>query len=173
MLAGTEGINQCRDKGASTIHFVTHSMGGILARYYLAKNNLPELGHLVQLAPPNKGSLFVDIYRSVQWYIWLTGPAGQQLGTGKDGIPGLLGAVNYSTGVIAGNEHSPIDNWMAEIIPGKDDGKVSVEHTKVDGMTDFIVLPYNHISIMKEDVVISETLHYLSQGRFNHPASTN
>ena len=173
MLAGTEGINQCRDKGASTIHFVTHSMGGILARYYLAKNNLPELGHLVQLAPPNKGSLFVDIYRSEQWYIWLTGPAGQQLGTGKVGIPGLLGAVNYSTGVIAGNEHSPIDNWMAEIIPGDDDGKVSVEHTKVDGMTDFIVLPYNHISIMKEDVVISETLHYLSQGRFNHPASTN
>ena len=172
-LAGADGVNQCRGKGARTIHFVTHSMGGILARYYLAKNNLPELGHLVQLAPPNKGSLFVDIYRSEQWYIWLTGPAGQQLGTGKDGIPGLLGAVDYSTGVIAGDEHSPIDNWMAEIIPGDDDGKVSVEHAKVDGMTDFIVLPYSHISIMKEDVVISQTLHYLSQGRFNQPSSSN
>ena len=172
-LAGTEGVNQCREKGARTIHFVTHSLGGILARYYLSKNKLPELGHLVQLAPPNKGSLFVDQYRSEHWYIWLTGPAGQQLGTGKDGIPGLLGAVNYSTGVIAGDEHSPIDNWMAEIIPGDDDGKVSVEHAKVDGMSDFIVLPYNHISIMKEDAVISQTLHYLSQGRFNHPGSTN
>ena len=144
-------------------------MGGILARYYLTINNLPELGHLVQLAPPNKGSLFVDQFRNEHWYIWLTGPAGQQLGTGKDGIPGLLGAVNYSTGVIAGDEHSPIDNWMSEIIPGVDDGKVSVENAKVEGMSDFIILPYTHISIMKQDEVISQTLHYLREGKFKHP----
>lgn len=168
-LAMNKGIQACASKGASTIHIVTHSMGGILARYYLAKNELTQLGHLVQLAPPNKGSLLTDQLRKEQWYKWLTGPAGQQLGTGKDGIPGLLGAVDYSTGVIAGDEHSPVDNWLSELIPGTDDGKVSVDHAKVDGMTDFIVLPYTHISIMKEDEVIQQTLFFLYKGRFKHP----
>lgn len=167
-LAMNEGVNICRSQGASSIHIVTHSMGGILARYYLAKNQLPEIGHLVQLAPPNRGSLIADKFRDEQWFKWLTGPAGQQLGTGKDGIPGLLGAVDYSTGVIAGDEHNPVDNWMSEIIPGVDDGKVSIENAKVEGMSDFIVLPYTHISIMKEDEVIRQTLHFLNKGSFVH-----
>ena len=91
-LAMKRGVNDCQSKDTTAIHIVTHSMGGILARYYLAKNELPGFGHLVQLAPPNKGSLITDRYRNEHWYKWLTGPAGQQLGTGKDGIPGLLGA---------------------------------------------------------------------------------
>jgi pimeloyl-ACP methyl ester carboxylesterase len=168
-LAMNEGVNDCQSKDATAIHLVTHSMGGILARYYLAKNKLPKFGHLVQLAPPNQGSLVTDQFRKEQWYKWVTGPAGQQLGTGKDGVPGLLGAVDFSTGVIAGNEHSPLDNWLAEVIPGEDDGKVSVSHAKVEGMADFIVLPYTHISIMKQVEVIAQTLHFLKHGNFNHP----
>lgn len=170
-LAMDKGLNDCQSKNAQTktIHIVTHSMGGILARYYLAKNEMSVLGHLVQLAPPNQGSLVTDQFRREQWYKWVTGPAGQQLGTGKDGVPGLLGAVDYSTGVIAGNVHSPLDNWLAEVIPGDDDGKVSVDHAKVKGMSDFIVLPYTHISIMKQDEVIQQTLHFLKHGNFNHP----
>jgi triacylglycerol lipase len=167
-LAMNEGINICQSKDAKTIHIVTHSMGGILARYYFTQFDLPEFGHMVQLAPPNKGSLVTDQFRTEQWYKWVTGPAGQQLGTDKDGLPGLLGAVDYSTGVIAGNVHSPLDNWLAEIIPGDDDGKVSVSNAKVDGMSDFIILPYTHISIMKQDQVIQQTLYFLKHGNFNH-----
>ena len=167
-LAVADGVNKCREKGAGTINIVTHSLGGILARYYLAKNNLPEFGHLVQLAPPNQGSLIAEKFRNEQWFKWLTGPAGQQLGTGKDSIPAVLGPVDYSTAVIAGDDNNPVDNWMAEIIPGVDDGKVSVENAKVEGMADFIVLPVTHISIMKEDEVIRQTLLFLNSGRFDH-----
>lgn len=168
-LAVKQGLDSCQAQAAGQINFVTHSMGGILARYYLAKNALPQLGRVVMLAPPNKGSLVTDQFRNEQWYKWLTGPAGQQLGTGKDGIPGLLGAVDYPTGIIAGNVHSPIDNWLSEVIPGEDDGKVSVEHAKVEGMSDFIVLPYTHISIMKQDEVIRQTLYFLKYGNFDSP----
>ena len=168
-MAVKEGVDSCKSQAASQINFVTHSLGGILARYYLAKNSLPQLGRVVMLAPPNKGSLVADQFRNEHWFKWLTGPTGQQLGTGKEGIPGLLGAVDYPTGIIAGDEHSPVDNWMAEIIPGEDDGKVSVEHAKVEGMSDFIVLPYTHISIMKKDQVIRQTLYFLKKGRFDHP----
>jgi len=184
-MAVKEGVDSCRSQSASQINFVTHSMGGILARYYLAKNSHPQLARVVMLAPPNKGSLVTDQFRNEQWYKWVTGPAGQQLGTGKDGIPGLLGAVDYPTGIIAGDVHSPLDNWLAEIIPGEDDGKVSVGHAKVEGMSDFIVLPYTHISIegmsdfivlpythitiMRQNEVIRQTLYFLKKGRFDHP----
>jgi pimeloyl-ACP methyl ester carboxylesterase len=168
-MAISDGLAVCQSQGASQIHFVTHSLGGILARYYLAKNELTRLGRVVQLAAPNQGSLIADEFRNHQWFKWLTGPAGQQLGTGKDGIPGLLlGVADYSIGVIAGNEHSPVDNWMAEIIPGEDDGKVAVERAKLEGMSDFIVLPYTHITIMKQDQVILQTLYFLNHGRFKH-----
>jgi triacylglycerol lipase len=168
-LAVKQGLAGCESKGAKEIHFITHSLGGILVRYYLAKNELKQLGRVVQLAPPNQGSLIVDRFRHEQWFQWLTGPAGQQLGTGKDGIPGQLGGVDYPTGVIAGNEHSPIDNWMAEMLPGDSDGKVLVERAKVEGMSDFIILPYTHITIMKQDQVIKQSLYFLNTGSFNHP----
>jgi hypothetical protein len=163
-----QGVENCREKQSRTIHFVTHSLGGILVRHYLVKNKLAELGRVVQLAPPNKGSVIAEMFRDEQWYRWLTGPAGQQLGTGADGIPGELGPVDYPTGVIAGNEHHPVDNWMAEILPGDSDGKVQVEHTRVEGMSDFIVLPHNHITIMNQQDVIRQTVNFLHNGNFNH-----
>jgi pimeloyl-ACP methyl ester carboxylesterase len=168
---GKQAIAECKAQVNSTIHFVTHSMGGILVRYYLAKNDVQDLGRVVMLAPPNQGSLLTDQLRDELWYKWLTGPAGQQLGTGKDGVPGMLGAVDFEAGIIAGNEHSPVDNWLAELIPGADDGKVAVDHAKVEGMQDFLVLPYTHISIMNEDEVIEQSLSFLQHGRFDHSAA--
>ena len=169
-LAIDAGLAACQSQAASQIHFVTHSLGGILARYYLSENELGQLGRLVQLAPPNRGSLIAEQFQNQHWFKWLTGPAGQQLGTGEDDIPVMLGAVKYPAGVIAGNAHNPVDNWMAEIIPGEDDGKVAVEQAKLEGMSDFIVLPYSHITIMKQDQVILQTIHFLQHGRFEHPA---
>ena len=167
-LVGKQAVAGCKAQVNSTIHFVTHSMGGILVRYYLAKNEVQDLGRVVMLAPPNKGSLLTDQLRNEAWYQWLTGPAGQQLGTGPDGIPGMLGPVDFTTGIIAGKVHSPVDNWLAQKIPGADDGKVSVEHAKVEGMQDFLVLPYTHITIMKQPAVISQSLYFLRHGKFNH-----
>ena len=168
---GREAMTGCREQQADVIHFVTHSMGGILVRYYLSKNDIPGLGRVVMLAPPNQGSILADRLRNDAWYRWLLGPAGQQLGTGRDGIPGMLGAVDYPTGVIAGDEHSPVDNWLAEMIPGEDDGKVSVEHAKVEGMQDFLVLPCNHITIMQQPEVIGQGLFFIRHGRFDHAAA--
>ena len=168
---GKQAITECKAQVNSTIHFVTHSMGGILVRYYLAKNDVKELGRVVMLAPPNQGSLLTDQLRDELWYKWLTGPAGQQLGTDRNGVPGMLGAVDFQAGIIAGNVHSPVDNWLAEKIPGADDGKVAVDNAKVEGMQDFMILPYTHISIMNEEEVISQSLHFLHHGRFDHAAA--
>ena len=144
-------------------------MGGILLRYYLTQEEIPELGRVVMFNPPNKGSEVVDNLRDYWFFKWHDGPAGQQLGTGPDSLPKNLGPVTFPLGIITGNNPAFYDFWASEMIPGPDDGKVSVESAKIKGMTDFLVLPISHTFIMDDEVVISQTLHFLEHGTFSRP----
>jgi hypothetical protein len=160
-----ETVAECRRNGAARIHFVTHSMGGILVRYYLSRHDLPELGRVVMMAPPNCGSEAVDRLKDNFAFKWLNGPAGQQLGTGGDSLPRGLGPVNFETGVIAGDQS--INLILSRFIPGPDDGKVSVAATKVDGMRDHIVIHATHTFIMSNPQAIEQTIVFLKQGQFS------
>lgn len=148
----------------SAIHFVTHSLGGILVRHYLEKHSLPQLGRVIMLAPPNRGSEVVDKLKNFPGFKILNGNAGQELGTDSNSIPNQLGPANFDLGIIAGRNSI---NWiLSTLIPGEDDGKVSVEHTKLEGMKDHIVLPVSHPFIMRNDATISQVIYYLKNGKF-------
>ncbi len=164
-----QGIQHCQAHGTEKIHFVTHSMGGILLRYYLAQRPIENRGRVVMLSPPNQGSEIADALKNNPLYQWYNGPAGQQLGTAPDGFVAGLGPVDYPVGIITGNTHALFDYWFAKEIPGDDDGKVSVERAKVIGMTDFLVLPYSHPFIMQKEAVAGQTVYFLRHGRFQHP----
>jgi len=159
-------LERCRAAGAAPIHFITHSMGGIVVRYYLEQHGVPALGRVVMLSPPNQGSEAADSLREDTAYRWFNGPAGQQLGTGPDGMAARLGAVNYPVGIITGNQHSFFDAWLSRRIPGENDGKVSVARAKVPGMTDFLVVPAANTFIMNDREVIAQALHFLGRGKF-------
>ena len=131
----------------SKINFVTHSLGGILLRHYLKENNIEQLKHVVMLGPPNKGSEVVDILVNFPGFKTINGPAGTQLGTGELSVPNKLGPANFSLGVIAGTRS--INLILSAMLPGKNDGKVSVESTKLEGMNDHIVLPVTHPFMMR------------------------
>ena len=167
--AVAQGIAACRsDAPGAPIHFVTHSLGGILVRYYLGVNEVTELGRVVMLSPPNQGSEAAEALRDLPFYQWFNGPAGQQLGVGKDSLPRSLGPVNFPLGVVMGNESSVFDFWLDDMFPGDNDGKVSVARAKVDGMADFIVLPHTHTFIMQKEDVMDQVLFFLRNGRFHH-----
>lgn len=146
-------------------HFVTHSMGGIVLRQYLSTHEAPGLGRVVMLSPPNGGSEAVDRLRHLWPFQWLNGPAGQQLGTGRDSLPLGLPDADYPLGVITGNRS--INLLLSSLIPGPDDGKVSVQRAQLAGMRDFLVVPYSHPVIMRRQPVIEQTLHFLRHAHFN------
>lgn len=155
----------CPDRGRK-IHFVTHSLGGIVVRLYMKDAKPENAGRVVMIAPPNKGSEVADILKRFFLYKWIFGPSGQVLGTGLDSVPSQLGAVDYEVGVIAGVKSiNPINSFL---IPGRDDGKVSVERTKIEGMKDFIEVDHSHTFIMKSSEVADQTSYFLLNGRFRH-----
>ncbi len=158
-------VSDCQRAGATKIHFVTHSLGGILVRSYLARHTIPNLGRVVMLGPPNQGSEVVDKLGSFWLFKKLNGPAGNELGTDQNSIPNKLGPVNFCVGVIAGDRSI---NWINSLmISGSDDGKVSVERTKLDGMTDHIVIHATHPFLMCNRTAIRQTIHFLGTGSFD------
>ncbi len=163
-LAIEAGLEKC--PADSVIHFVTHSLGGILVRYYLEHKEISNLGRVLMLAPPNQGSAVVDSLRYFPGFKVINGPAGLQLGTREDSVPLMLGPVDYEVGIIAGTRtFNPI---LSQYLQNPDDGKVSVENTKVQGMTDFVVVPHSHPFIMKSAVVIEQAFSFIKTGRFVH-----
>jgi pimeloyl-ACP methyl ester carboxylesterase len=157
-------VNDCQQKGATAIHFVTHSLGGILVRSYLTRHTVPNLGRVVMLGPPNQGSEVVDKLGSFWLFKKINGPVGSELGTDKNSTPNKLGPANFCAGVIAGNRSI---NWINSLlIPGRDDGKVSVERTRLAGMTDHIVIRAAHPFLMRNRTAIQQTIHFLRTGQF-------
>jgi len=160
------GLEACDAGPREKVHFVTHSLGGILVRYYLSENEIADLGHTVMLAPPNGGSEIVDNIADLPGFEYFNGPAGMQLGANPQSIPSRLGPVNYSVGIIAGTwSMNPI---LSQYLPDPDDGKVSVASTKVEGMADFIALPASHTFIMSNEKAIRQALAFIGTGAFIH-----
>jgi triacylglycerol lipase len=165
-LAVEHGLNECRNKGDfNAVHFVTHSLGGILVRYYLSKHEIGNLGRVVMLGPPNQGSHAADVMQDLPGFDWLNGPAGSQLGKGPDSIPLQLGAANFDLGVIAGDRS--IDPITSAVLENPDDGRVSVEDTKLEGMLDFRVVGTSHAFIMVNAEVIGLVKSFLEHGSFD------
>lgn len=149
---------------ANTVHFVTHSMGGILVRQFLQDQHPQNLGKVVMIAPPNKGSELNDVFPDAKWLHSKPGPAAMQISALPNSWVNQLGPVDFELGVIAGKSNR---NWLTDwIIPSDDDGAVSVASTKVEGMTDFLVVPQSHVKIRRSDTVLKQAAHYLKYGVF-------
>ena len=155
-------LSQCQ--GAQRVHFVTHSMGGILLRQYLSQKPIENLGRVVMLGPPNQGSEIVDVLGGVPGFKLINGPAGLQLGTSEHSVPNRLGDADFELGVIAGNR--TVNLLLSRLLPKPNDGKVSLQSTRLKGMKAHLVLPVTHSFMMQNRKVIEQSIHFLQKGAF-------
>ena len=163
-------IDACCRGRENELHFVTHSLGGILVRKFLADHSPAHEGRVVMLSPPNQGSEIVDRIAAVPFLEELLGPTGGDLGTDPESLPNRLGPAHFEVGIITGDRSvNPFYSWL---IPGPDDGKVSVDRARLEGAAGLLVVPYSHSFIMNRDPVIQEVLHFLDVGRFSEDAVT-
>jgi pimeloyl-ACP methyl ester carboxylesterase len=154
-------IDACCKASPQPVHFVGHSLGGLIIRAYLAENEVRTPGRAVLIATPNAGTPLVDAYRD-SWWMDLAGPTAKSLGTDPDSFPNSLPAPDYPVGVIAGVR----DARFVDLIPGQDDGLVPLESTKVAGMVDFIMVESNHVWMRYSQEVARQTIAFLRTGQF-------
>jgi len=164
VVAVEDGIAKCRESTSPKIHFVTHSLGGILVRKYFQDNSVEEASRVVMLGPPNQGSEIVDNYKESWWYKLATGPAGQELGTDKDSLPNQLRPIPLEVGVISGTRSS--DPWFSGLFDGESDGKVSVDSTRLEEMKDLLLVERGHTFMANSSKTVEQILYFLEQGEF-------
>jgi hypothetical protein len=167
-IAGTHlerAVQSCEASGAEKIHFVGHSLGGIIVRQYLQQHFMPAGSRLVMLSPPNQGSELVELLLNFPLYQWITGPAGQEIGKGPEALVHRLKPVEIEVGVIAGT--SSMNPLFSFFMDGPDDGMVSVKSTELAEMSDFITVPSTHTFIMKSPLVMKQVAHFFKYGRFD------
>lgn len=149
------------------VHFVGYSMGGIITRYIIANHRPKNLGRVVFIATPNSGTEVINAFTKYTWFQTIFGPAVQDISTDSDFLNSLPKKVDYEAGVISGNfSVNPFTSLF--ILPGEDDGTVSVESTKIKGMKDQITVYSSHSAMLYNDQVIEETFQFISKGKFRH-----
>ncbi len=156
-----------RFSDAHQVHFVTHSLGGVLLHACLQDMPPANLGRVVMTAPGLQGSEALEAYRHIWLFRMMFGPAAFQSGTEADAFARrLVQEAGYELGVIAGCvSRDPMANLF---IPWPHDGKISVARTKIAGMRDHLVLPTAHDLIASDPVAIAQTLRFLRSGHFFH-----
>ncbi len=154
---------------AARIHFVTHSLGGIVLRQYLSNHHLEKLGRVVMLAPPNHGSEIIDRLKANRLARHWLFPSHYELGTDPAGLPQRLGPIHFECGVISGDRS--VNPFLSHALSGPNDGKVTLESAKVEGMHDFLVLHSTHTWLMWRKETLRQTLCFLESGHFDHRAS--
>jgi pimeloyl-ACP methyl ester carboxylesterase len=159
-------VSQFSEAIHGPLHFVGHSMGGLLARVYVARYRPAQLGRVVMLGTPNSGSEIADLLQGSLLYRSYYGPAGLQLTTRPDETLALLPAVDYPVGIVAGERALNPIAWRFNL-PRPNDGCVSVESSKLAGMADHVTIKATHVGLSRHADAIRQTIAFLSEGRFN------
>ncbi len=155
-------IDACCAGRRQKIHFVGHSLGGLVIRAYLQEHREEHLGRVVMVGTPNQGTELVDRFRD-NWLFPLLGPTTAALGTDNGSLPSGLSDPYYPVVVIAGVNGSGRND---HVLRGRDDGLVPVESTKLAGMSDFIDVESGHSMMRYDKEVARQVVAFLKHGEF-------
>ncbi|WP_347251696.1 alpha/beta fold hydrolase [Legionella sp.] len=135
------------------VHFITHSLGGIIIREALANLNqkqLTNIGYLIMLAPPNQGSSLAKLF--IKTFPIVT--------------PLIKPLAELSSDETAYVHRVPIPNIKMGIIAGRYDAKVPPSAARLPGQIEPVVIDTNHAFIMNNPKTRQLILTFLEKGKF-------
>jgi phage-related protein len=156
-----------RAEGVSKVSFVTHSMGGIVARVLLDRPDAAwrkriAVHRLVFIGTPNRGAEIVTRLQDLYPVRAVAGPAFLSL------TPGSAADLPMPTvpfGIIAGGTGR--ERGLNPLLTGDNDMTVKVDETRLEGAEDFLVVRNGmHTFLMTHPEVIRATIAYLATGAF-------
>lgn len=151
-------------EGVEEISFVTHSMGGLVTRAYLANGRDDRIRRMVMLGVPNRGAEMADKVASLPLYQWICGPGGCELVTDPNGLIAALPTPDFEFAIVSGGRGT-IDGYNP-LIPGDDDGTVTVSSTRLPGASDFLLVEgAMHSFLMFNEQIIDATVRFVETGR--------
>lgn len=164
-------IRHFSDSDREVTHFVCYSLGCLVTRGLIEQHRPKNLGRVVMLGPPNQGSEMADYLKDHAIANWVLGVNLPQLGTrNRQKLRQLIGDhADYELGIIAGS--GTIDPVGSAILPRPNDGRVPVEHTKLPGMKEHIVMDVSHTTLITNPDVIAQALTFIQTGHFTYEQS--
>lgn len=153
---------------APRVHFVAHSLGALVVRRFLARQQPSNLGRVVFLGPPNQGSAAADAAGEWAALRWIVGVNLSRLGTGADSAAARLGPADFEVGIIAGK--SRLNPLFGAVLAGEHDGVVTLESARLEGMADFLVVPHSHTVMLWRGAVQEQVAAFLRDGKFTRAA---
>lgn len=143
----------------SSYHLIAHSLGNLILREAFRIGYPPGLGRIVMLAPPNQPAELARALRDNPIYRWFTGESGQLLAS--EAFYAQLPVPDVPFGIIAGNRGQSVT------LKEPNDGVITVESTKLEGMADWAVVPQAHTFIMNSRTVAELCIAFIESGHFN------
>jgi pimeloyl-ACP methyl ester carboxylesterase len=150
-------------EGIDELYIVAHSMGGLVTRAYFAGHPDPRIKRVVMMGTPNKGAELADFLYQNHFVRAASGPGGRQLVTSEEGLVPLLPVPTCEFGIIAGARGVPA-GWNP-LIPGDDDGTVTVQSTRLEGAADFSTVKASHTQLLKNKQAIEMAIRFVNEGR--------
>lgn len=160
-----KALRKNKAKQYKSVHFICFSLGGLVLRSYLSRTKPDNLGRVVMLGTPNQGTQAADSLKDTWYYKLFFGTAGQELSTDHFSSNEQI---DYPLGIIAGTDSSlsPVNILTNDCLPEPNDGAVSVEGSKISGMTDHIALNLNHPALITSKESMKQILCFLKEEKF-------
>jgi pimeloyl-ACP methyl ester carboxylesterase len=146
------------------LHFVTHSMGGLVVRKLLADGVPENIGRVVMLGPPNQGSPLADLFRRNPLFWLIYGPAGQQLRAAPESFVHTLPPLPVPVGIIAAMRGK--EQGFNPLFSGDDDTLVPVDNTHLPEESDWRSVRGVHTVMMNNPSAVDLVVRFLKTGTF-------
>lgn len=157
-------------EGRGAMHFVSHSLGGILLRLALAPPPPVAVGRIVMLAPPNHGVGGLRRFAGTALPALIYGRPAAELHAGSklfDDLPIPEAEIGIVAGTLALSAANP-NSWLNAALGNRaaSDGTVEVESTRLPVPHAFCTVPATHGRLCRDPRAIAQTLSFLQTGRF-------